>query len=135
MATDNGFQIHERNAPPFFLVTTERFRGPSDTLHVVIEGDGMSYYDEYTPSDDPTPTDPMALRIASSDNHPLIATIARPCQYTRTEQASCRPSVWTTDRYSEASVASLNKALDILKKESQAIHLHLMGYSGGERMW
>jgi pimeloyl-ACP methyl ester carboxylesterase len=82
---------------------------------------------------DPTPGDPVALRMALADpaSGPL-AWIGRPCQYTMPEHGrSCRVEYWTTARYAPEVVDNLGDAIDILKRRSGAKRLVLIGYSGG----
>ncbi len=50
---------------------------------VYIEGDGRAYVNRRTPSNDPTPGNPMALRLALADPSLRVLYLGRPCQYTR----------------------------------------------------
>ena len=101
-------------------------------LAVFIEGDGLAWLDPRTPSDDPTPRDPLALRLALAEPHRPSAWLARPCQYASASAAArCRQSDWTAARFSEEIIASMNAALDQLKQRLGARQLVLVGYSGG----
>jgi pimeloyl-ACP methyl ester carboxylesterase len=105
----------------------------SDILMVYLEGDGFAYVRPSQPSVDPTPTDPVALRLALSDpsNGP-VTWIARPCQYTLSNHGrNCRNAYWTGSRYAPEVLDSMGDAIDILKRRSGAKHLVLVGYSGG----
>lgn len=59
-----------------------RLRAASDTslLVIYIEGDGLAWRTRNTPSTDPTPLEPVALRLAAADDAPSVAWLARPCQ-------------------------------------------------------
>jgi dienelactone hydrolase len=73
--------------------------------------------------------------MAVRDPAPKILYLARPCQYTAPQTVrGCHVRYWTISRFSEATVAALNRALDLAKKRLKAEHLHLVGYSGGGAM-
>lgn len=108
-------------------------RPGSDTLVVYLEGDGFAYVRPRQPSVDPTPTDPVALRLALSDPSSATVTwIGRPCQYTLPDHGrNCRTVYWTGSRYAPEVLDSVGNAIDILKQRSGAKKLVLVGYSGG----
>lgn len=120
-------------AGDFDLASARRLpAGPSAVLTVYIEGDGFAYARPGRRAMDPTPTDPLALRLALQ--HPgrgAVAWLARPCQYgPRTR--NCRSDYWSVARYAPEVIASAGAALDRLKAEtSGATRLILVGYSGG----
>lgn len=102
--------------------------GRNGTLTVYLEGDGLAFLGPRTVSPDPTPTDPLALRLALA--HPGgAAWLGRPCQFGAT--TGCTPLDWTIDRYSPAMVAAVNDAVGRLKARSGATNLILAGHSGG----
>ena len=41
----------------------------------------MSWVDRFTPSSNPTPTNPLAFKMALVDESENIIYLARPCQY------------------------------------------------------
>lgn len=107
---------------------------PQGTLTVYIEGDGFAWVTASTPSDDPTPRDPVALQMALAQPRGAAAYLARPCQYTLTGSATARPCpqrYWTTARFAEPVVQAESQALDELKQRYGASRLVLVGYSGG----
>ncbi len=100
-------------------------------LVVYIEGDGLAYLSATRPAQDPTPVDPVALRMALV--HPgdgPVAWLARPCQY-MTIRPPCVPAYWTDARWASEVVDSAGLALDQLKRDTGAAKLVLVGYSGG----
>lgn len=116
----------------FDLHARLRAAGTGDTLIIYIEGDGFAWKRITEPSTDPTPVNPLALRLAALDNSPAVAWLARPCQYSGGETArGCNARLWTDARYSEAVIASSNDAIDMLKRKSGASRIALVGYSGG----
>lgn len=107
---------------------------PQGALTVYIEGDGFAWVTASTPSDDPTPRDPVALQMALAQPRGAAAYLARPCQYTLTGSATARPCpqrYWTTARFAEPVVQAESQALDELKQRYGASRLVLVGYSGG----
>ena len=101
-------------------------------LTVYIEGDGLAWRTRSIPSTNPTPIDPVGLKLALA--HPLgnAAYLARPCQYVGGHTArGCDQSYWTNKRFAREVIESSNEALTTLKLEFGARHLQLVGYSGG----
>jgi hypothetical protein len=44
---------------------------PTREAHLYIEGDGYAWKNRHEPSNDPTPMNPVAMRLAAADPHPL----------------------------------------------------------------
>ena len=107
-------------------------RGLDDTgtergVHVYIEGDGLAYLDRRRRSPDPTPVDPLGLRLAAADPYPRVIYVARPCQYIG--GPACNPQVWTTGRFAVEQVVAMEEAVDRLAG-GRPVEI-LVGYSGG----
>ena len=101
-------------------------------LTVYIEGDGFAWRRRNEPSTDPTPLDPVALRLAAADDADAVAYLARPCQFTGGEKArNCENALWTSARYSEEALAAMDAAIGALKERAGASKIALVGYSGG----
>lgn len=101
-----------------------------DFLTVYIEGDGHAWQTRRSPSQDPTPQNPLALKLALSDvGNTRMAYMARPCQFEARAYPGCEPELWTHRRYGERNLAAMSGALDQLKREGEAVIL--IGYSGG----
>jgi len=99
------------------------------TLTVYIEGDGFAWRTPTRPSLDPTPIDPVALRLAIAHPSAQVAYLGRACQYVGTRD--CTGNEWTDGRFSPALIAASDTALSRLKAEAGATRLILVGYSGG----
>lgn len=122
----------ELAAGEFTLRGYQRTGEPGQPLTVYIEGDGFAWKTRHRQSDDPTPTDPLALRLAVQDPAANLAYLARPCQYLSPEAlARCAPDYWSGRRYAEAVIVATDAALTQLRARAQANGLHLVGYSGG----
>lgn len=103
---------------------------PGADLTVYLEGDGLAWLDG-APSADPTPRDPLALRLALAQDSGNAAYLARACQYQAAPSPPCLQRYWTSARFAPDVIAASNRALDILKATAGARHLTLVGYSGG----
>jgi pimeloyl-ACP methyl ester carboxylesterase len=102
-----------------------------EVLTVYLEGDGLAYVRPRQPALDPTPDDPIALRLALADPK-SSAWLGRPCQYTLPDHGrGCGEAYWTGSRYAPEVVDGMNSALDALKARTGAHRLILAGYSGG----
>lgn len=106
--------------------------GDNGPLVVYIEGDGYAWATRTAPSRDPTPRDPVALRLAVRDGSARVLYLARPCQYVGGVNApGCQTSYWTTQRFAPDLIDAMDQALDAAKSDSGASRLVLVGYSGG----
>lgn len=113
-----------------------RKRGTSAQLLVIyIEGDGLAWTSRTTASADPTPVNPVALKLALVDRHDAVVYLARPCQYAGRDDGSagrnCQTALWTSARYGEEVVAAMDEAVDRLMREAGARKVALVGFSGG----
>ncbi|MCU0834561.1 MAG: alpha/beta hydrolase [Chromatiaceae bacterium] len=99
-------------------------------LHVYLEGDGTPWLTRTRISPDPTPRDPLALRLMALDPAPSLY-LARPCYNGTATQAGCGPWYWTMGRYSEPVVASMASVLRGLIDAEGVAELVIIGHSGG----
>lgn len=124
-----GWRWETIPAGAFDLAVAVAPRLSSNVLTVYLEGDGFAYVRANQPALDPTPTDPVALRLALADPTGGAAWISRPCQYAQAR--GCNASYWTSARYAPEIVDSVMIAIDTLKRRSGSSRLVLVGYSGG----
>ncbi len=106
---------------------------PADSwLTIYIEGDGFAWANRSRPSSNPTPRQPMGLKLALRHPFGNAAYLARPCQYVViAEQFGCERATWTSERFSEPVIEATDQAISLLKAKYQADRLTLVGYSGG----
>ncbi|MCX5678073.1 MAG: alpha/beta hydrolase [Candidatus Omnitrophica bacterium] len=130
-ARQAGFDKEYVKAPGFELMTYQRFKKPSENIRIYIEGDGRAWETRSRLSDDPTPSDPIALGLAVVDSFDSVAYIARPGQFPAPDSAGCDPTYWSQRRFAPEVVEAFDRTIDILKKKSGAKHVELVGYSGG----
>jgi len=131
IANKAGFSKEYVKAGGFTLLTYQRFNKLSDRMSIYIEGDGRAWETKHRLSDDPTPSNPVALRLAAVDPADSVAYISRPGQYTFSGFPDCDPRYWSGRRFALEVVESIDRVIDVLKKKSGAKYLELVGYSGG----
>lgn len=101
-------------------------------IHVYIEGDGLAWKRRHILSNDPTPVNPVALKLAARDSHPAVLYIARPCQYLDHETLQkCDAKYWSSHRYSDEVIHAINRVVDWGVELFRADRVYLYGYSGG----
>jgi dienelactone hydrolase len=134
LAIAKEWQREILNTPPFELVSYIPTKITSnDVLTVYIEGDGFAWQNSRRPSSDPTPHNPVALRLALKHSNDAAAYLARPCQYQNDLEKSslCDQVFWTNKRYAPEVIEASEQALTQLKNIYNAKELVLVGYSGG----
>lgn len=132
LALAAGMQRSDLIAPPFTLTSWSRIRDPHQPLHVYIEGDGFAWVTASQPARDPTPHNPLGLKLAAADPAANVAYIARPCQYRPlANEPACRVSEWTDRRYAPEVINAMNSATAQLAQRVPGQPLALVGYSGG----
>ncbi|MBI9113321.1 alpha/beta hydrolase [Maridesulfovibrio ferrireducens] len=132
IGNNNGFEYLQISSSQFEQVVFLKTGPQIDNLMIYIEGDGSAWARRYKPSNNPSPHNPLALRLASLDPYPSIAYIARPCQYTGGINArGCDVSYWTSHRFSDEVVNSTSEIISKLKEMTGAKKIDLVGYSGG----
>jgi pimeloyl-ACP methyl ester carboxylesterase len=97
-------------------------------LHIYLEGDGLPFLTTNRISSDPTPRNPLALRLLLRDPAPALY-LGRPCYHGQAQAPGCNPRLWTQARYSEPVVASMAAGLQRVTGANRP--LMLIGYSGG----
>lgn len=132
VAANAGLIRDNLQTKTFSVVSWHRISPPVNSLRVYIEGDGFAWKSRTQPSNNPTPHNPVALKMAARDNNKNVLYLARPCQFlTMPLPASCQVNWWTNDRFSPPIVDAMNEALDQIVKKYPGVTLELVGYSGG----
>jgi len=130
-----GNLVQQKIATDDFLLTTyQRFDATADNKQMVvyIEGDGMAWISRDQLSNNPTPVQPIALKLASIDTNVNVLYIARPCQYLWPQKMNrCSSRYWSDKRGSEEVISSINQAISIVKQKQNISSIRLIGYSGG----
>lgn len=98
-------------------------------IKIYIEGDGLSWISRRTISDNPTPINPISLKLMNQDANQCKVYMARPCQYN--DSSMCNKKYWTSHRFSKEVISSYNQSLDLIKEKYKNKTFTLIGYSGG----
>jgi dienelactone hydrolase len=132
IARKAGFKKQRVATSDFTLTVYTKTDRLSDVLTIYIEGDGFAFTSRRMISSNPTPKDPVALRLAAADPHTNIAYLGRPCQYiSEKEEKNHNSKYWSDARFSEEVIRSMNQAVDTIKRQTAANETVLIGYSGG----
>ena len=114
----------------FLLTSYMRITDDTQPFNIYIEGDGVAWITKKQKSTNPTPAKAIGLALATRDPAENVIYIARPCQFTPLERdARCESAYWTSRRFSEDVVASIDQAITALA--GQGHQVNLIGYSGG----
>ena len=113
----------------------ERVRDNNKPVHVYIGSAGtvafINQKSRFSP-DDPTPDDPVALRMAAQDSHANVIYLARPCQYkNNADQRSCILNYLGGGSFTRSVIDSYMKVLDNIKAYHDVEEFDLIGYAGG----
>ena len=130
-AERNGLETSIVEGTGFRHVVVRRFSyPPGNRLHIYIEGDGIPWVEGRRPADDPTPRNPLSLRLMAVDAADA-AYLGRPCYFGLAEDDACDHSSWTSGRYSAAVVSSMVAAARTLAVDGGYREIVLVGFSGG----
>lgn len=109
-----------------------RLREDHAALAVYIEGDGHAWINRYTPSDDPTPVNPVALKLAALDDSANVVYLGRPGQYLHTAPAGqVDARYWLSARFAPEVIDTYVLAIGRLASSIGATSVDITGYSGG----
>ena len=130
LINDKNITQKDINTTQFNLFSFQKVSNScKDGIKVYIEGDGLSWISRNIVSSNPTPTNPIALKLMLLDNSSCKLYLARPCQYINSN--SCEEKYWTSHRFNLKVIESYQEVLNNLKKEYSNAKFDLVGYSGG----
>ncbi len=110
------------------LVLWNGEQGPH--LRIYVEGDGRPWIYQRRVAVDPTPSNPVLLRLMHDATHPA-AYLGRPCYFGSATDRECEQRWWTFDRYGRVVVDSMCAAANQVSRQLGAETVQLIGYSGG----
>lgn len=133
IASEAGFSLQRYPTRSFLLTAYEHLPPiPTQVVHLYIEGDGNSWKTKYRLSDNPTPKQPLALKLAILDPHSHVVYVSRPCQYTPHDlDPKCSAKYWSSHRYAPEVIQATNDVLDQIKEKVKNTNFVLIGFSGG----
>lgn len=117
----------------FIIQSYERVYTKNQSATIYIEGDGAGIESAKTFGDNPTPTDPIALRLAAQDGSTNVIWVGRPCQYNKgwKDGKECPVEYSTTKRYAPEVIDTYNQVLDNIKAYYNIPSFDVVGYDGG----
>lgn len=119
-------------AGQFNLLTYSRIKDEDKILNIYIEGDGHAFNNHGFISYNPTPHNPVALRLASVDESSNVLYIARPYQYVDINADYSKINkYWTSHRYSDEVISSIDMAINQYCSKYNIKQVKLIGFSGG----
>ncbi|WP_299776213.1 dienelactone hydrolase family protein [uncultured Pseudoteredinibacter sp.] len=128
---NNGLNAYWQDGSSFrhWLVEKKGVRS-NGVLRVYIGGDGTPWLLGRYVNDDPTPLNPIALKLMKYDSQQSLY-LGRPCYHGL--EAACNNSLWTSARYSREVVDSMVSALEgyLSDRAGSEKGVELVGYSGG----
>jgi len=99
-------------------------------LHVYLDGDGSPWIHHRQIADNPTPRNPLVLRLTAQD--PAAAVyLGRPCYHGFATKPPCSAELWTHRRYSKTVIATMSAALGEIQNTLHPDKTVLIGFSGG----
>ena len=132
LATQYGFEREIFNTKKFRLFTLRKITKSDKPLTVYIEGDGQPWLSRHRVSTNPTPRNPLALKLAIKDTTPNILYIARPCQFIELNtDINCHSTYWTNKRFSPEVIQSIDEVINAVKQQARIQQIRLVGFSGG----
>lgn len=130
LAATRGWTSVPLDTDTFTLLAFQPERmAASERLTVYIEGDGFAWITGSRPSTNPTPINPMGLKLSLAHPGGHAAYLARPCQFVNSPD--CQTRYWTSHRFAPEIIDASDQALTQLKQHFGAQRLVLVGYSGG----
>ncbi len=120
-------------AGSFMLQTYERVYQKDAPATLYIEGDGVAYSTPDSASSNPTPIDPVGLRLAAQDGGKNSIWLGRPCQYNEgwKNGKDCPSTYWTNQRFAPEVIDAYMVALDNIKRYHDVSGFNIVGYDGG----
>jgi hypothetical protein len=124
-------EIYRVSAFVHTVYRRDKLREPmlSRSLHVYLGSDGTPMRGG-GPAADPTPRNALALRLLALDPEPAIY-LGRPCYHGLARSPGCSSKLWTTGRYSEGVVHSLEAVVRRFTAANGFARISWFGYSGG----
>lgn len=114
-----------------FTLTQWVHPGPAtDSLTIIIEGDGRAFSRTGRRSQNPTPHQPVAPALAAQI--PGAIALARPCQFSDHRNPICRDKrYWSSHRWAPEVITAYHDALNRIIAKHTKKPIHLIGFSGG----
>ena len=131
ISREGGLEKSYLKTSSFTLTAYSRTSQPGDVLNLYIEGDGSAWITPTWRSVDPSPRNPLGLKMATLDPAANVAYLARPGQYPAPDSSPVDPVYWSDKRFAPEVITAMNEAIDSMKAITGVSKINLVGYSGG----
>ncbi len=134
MAVPNNMFERAIEAEPYNITVYERIISKGTTANVYIEGGEILWDDFLKDRETATPSNPLALHLATRDAAANVIWLARPCQFTyapKIDGGKCTRAEWADGRFSVTNLRAMNAALDNVKKKYGYSGFNLIGVQDG----
>lgn len=134
LAVPNSMFERAIESEPYNITAYERIGVRGGTANIYIEGGELVWDDFLAERETATPSNPLALHLATRDNAQNIIWLARPCQFTyapKIHGGECTRSEWADGRFSVTNLRAMNAALDNVKKKYGFTGFNLIGVQDG----
>ena len=134
LAVPSGMFERQIKAEPYALTSFERIHRKNSVATIYIEGGQMVWDDFLKEREVATPTNPLALHMATRDLADNVVWLARPCQFNydvKLDGSVCTREEWAQGRYSLTNLRAMNAALDNIQKKYNFKGFHLVGVHDG----
>ncbi|MBR4927005.1 MAG: alpha/beta hydrolase, partial [Alphaproteobacteria bacterium] len=128
----SDYRFQTQTVPPYIIASWFKIEKPESVLRIYIEGDGNAFNVKGQPTDNPTPKDTFLRTLAANDTNSNVAYLGRPCQYL--QAGVCSQKDWTSGRFSDEIVSSMERAVLNLMKKAKTQKVVLIGFSGGAQV-
>lgn len=102
--------------------------GAGTRLHIYLDGDGRPWETRNKRAENPTPDKALALELMALDARPALY-LGRPCYFVSNDENCDNSRWWTSHRYAQDIVTSLNAVVDNYAGNYESVVL--IGHSGG----
>ncbi len=118
--TPDGFQARDVQTEHFSILTWESNElKTGKTIRFYIEGNG-----------NPTPNEPMALKLAVKDPYINVIALSRPCQYS--QNSLCKnEDIWSRQQYNPEVMRELEEVVVYYIQKYKAPDVEFVAYDGG----
>lgn len=134
MAVPNNMFERTIAAEPYNITAYERILTKGTTANIYIEGGEIVWDDFIKDRETATPSNPLALHLATRDNAMNVIWLARPCQFTyapKINGEACTRTEWADGRFSVTNLRAMNTALDNVKNKYGYTGFNLIGVQDG----
>lgn len=131
IAFDAFFKEQKISTKYFTILTYNKLKQNSKIANIYIEGDGNAFDSNGLVTLNPTPKNPLALKLAIQDSSDNLIYLGRPCQFTKNDKLCQNNQYWSNLRFAPEVIFAMNESIDKIKQQNKLEKFNLIGFSGG----